>query len=104
MQVQYRLTRIRAAVAYHAVAAGQAFCLGNLGDHFKNVGDHPAVFRAYCVYALNMRLGNDQNVGGGLGYFDGIKHQCKKIVAGLDKLEERLARTDREEILTVLRG
>lgn len=37
-------------------------------------------------------------------YFDGIKHQCKKIVAGLDKLEERLARTDREEILTILRG
>ena len=37
-------------------------------------------------------------------YFDGIKHQCKKVVAGLDKLEDRLARTDREEILTVLRG
>lgn len=37
-------------------------------------------------------------------YFDGIKHQCKKIIAGLDKLEDRLARTDREEILTVLRG
>lgn len=37
-------------------------------------------------------------------YFDGIKHQCKKVIAGLDKLEDRLARTDREEILTVLRG
>lgn len=37
-------------------------------------------------------------------YFDGIKYQCKKIVAGLDKLEERLARTDRDEILTILRG
>lgn len=37
-------------------------------------------------------------------YFDGIKHQCKKIVAGLDKLDDRLARTDREEILTILKG
>ena len=37
-------------------------------------------------------------------YFDNIKYQCKKIIAGLEKLEERSARVDREEILTVLRG
>lgn len=36
-------------------------------------------------------------------YFDNIKYQCKKIVAGLEKLEDRSARVDREEILTLLK-
>ena len=45
VQVEYGLAGIGAAVTYHPVAAGEVFCLGDLGNNLKNVGHNAAVFR-----------------------------------------------------------
>ena len=67
MQVRHGLPGIGAAVAHHPVAASQALSLGDLGNHRENMGHHSAVFRRNGIAAIQVRLGNHQDVGGRLG-------------------------------------
>ena len=67
MQMVNGLTGIGTAVGNNTVTAIQAFCLGDLGNDFKNVGNNGAVFSGDVVYGGHMRLGDYQNVGGCLG-------------------------------------
>ena len=64
VQVVDGLAGIIAAVGDNAVAVMEAFRLGDLGDHFKNVGNHSAVFSGDCADTGNMRLGDHQHMGG----------------------------------------
>lgn len=55
---------------------------------------------SFLIDNLSDRLIDDYRHN--IDYFDNIKHMCKKIVGGLDRLEDRLSRIDREEILNLL--
>ena len=52
------LAAVVAAVGDHPVAVLQALCLGDLGDHLKDVGNHIAVLSGDAVAAVNVGLGD----------------------------------------------
>ena len=62
VQVHDGLAAVRAAVVDDAVAAAEAFRLGDLGDGFKAACDPHAVLRCYLVSAGDMSLGNNEDV------------------------------------------
>ena len=67
MQMLNGLTGVGAAVADHAITILQAFSLGDLGDHLKDVSNNSAVFSGDAVAIFNVGLGNHQHMGGSLG-------------------------------------
>ena len=67
MQMADGLTGIGTAVGNNTVTAIQAFCLGDLGNDFENVGYNSTVFSGDVIYGGDMGLGDYQNVGGRLG-------------------------------------
>ena len=67
VQVMDTLTAVITAVGNHAETVYQAFASGNLGDYFKNVGNNSRVVGSDGAAAVDVSLGNHQNVSGCLG-------------------------------------
>ena len=67
MQMVDALAAVVAAVGDHAEAVIQTLGLGDLGDHFENVGHNSGILRSDGAAAVDVGLGNHQNVGGSLG-------------------------------------
>jgi hypothetical protein len=61
------LAGIAATITDHTIAIFQPLCLGNLGDHSKNMSYNGAVFGCYSVHTVQMQFGNHQDMGRCLG-------------------------------------
>ena len=68
MEVQMldALAAVIAAVGDHTETVVQSLGLGNLGNHFENVGHHSGILGSDAGAAVDMGLGDHQNVGGSL--------------------------------------
>ncbi len=68
VEVRYRLARVRTVVRNDAITAfHQTFLAGNLDDEREEFGNEAGVSRRYVAVGREMGLGNDEDVGGGLG-------------------------------------
>ena len=61
------LAAVIAAVGDHTEAIIQALGLGDLRDHFEDVGHNRGILRSDGAAAVDVGLGNHQDVGGSLG-------------------------------------
>ena len=66
VQVEHALSCLLSDIGHDAIAVKPQL-LGDLGNYFKNVSHHGAVFGVHCCHRGNMFLGDHQKMGRSLG-------------------------------------
>ena len=69
MKVLYGLASVSAAICDDSVAICKSRFLCYCGDSFENSGNVGAVFSAYHIAGIDMKLGNNENMNGSLGIY-----------------------------------